>query len=89
MGLRGGKYFIKVIFDIKVQIVIFKVSNVPNFNEFRVFFYFGTNLGLRGGKYFIKIVFDINIKFDMFEISNVSNFNKFCIILLLRLIWAY
>ena len=29
-----GKYFIKIIFDIKIEISIFEISNVPNFNKF-------------------------------------------------------
>ena len=34
LGLRGGKYLIKIIFDIKIEIGIFEISNVTNFNEF-------------------------------------------------------
>ena len=30
-----GKYFIKTIFDTKIRIGIFEISNVPNFNNFR------------------------------------------------------
>ena len=30
-----GKYFIKTIFDTKIRIGIFDISNVPNFNNFR------------------------------------------------------
>ena len=33
-GITCGKYFIKIIFDIKIEIGIFKISNVPNFNKF-------------------------------------------------------
>ena len=33
LGLTGGKYLIKIIFDIKIEIGIFKISNVPNFNK--------------------------------------------------------
>ena len=33
-GLAAGKHFIKTIFDIKIQIVIFEMSNMPNFNKF-------------------------------------------------------
>ena len=29
-----GKYYIKVILDIKIKISIFKTSNVPNFDKF-------------------------------------------------------
>ena len=36
-GLRGGEYLIKIIFDIKIEIAIFEVSNVPNFNKFEHF----------------------------------------------------
>ena len=31
LGLTIGKYFIKIIFDIKTEIGIFEISNVPNF----------------------------------------------------------
>ena len=34
MGLIGRKYLIKIIFDIKIEIDIFEISNVPNFNKF-------------------------------------------------------
>ena len=34
LGLAGGKYFIKIIFDVKIKIGI---SNVPNFNKFKAF----------------------------------------------------
>ena len=36
-----SKYFIKIIFDIKVEIVIFEISNVPNFNKFWAFLILG------------------------------------------------
>ena len=29
LDLAGGKYFIKIIFDIKIKIGIFETSNVP------------------------------------------------------------
>ena len=48
----GGKYFIKLIFDIKIEIGILIILDVPSFN-------FGTTFGLAIGKYFIKIIFDI------------------------------
>ena len=34
LGLTGGKYLIKIIFNIKIEIGIFKITNVPNFNKF-------------------------------------------------------
>ena len=71
MGLTCGKYSIKIIFDIKMEICIFEISNVPNFNKF------GTNLGLKVGKYFIKMIFDIKIKIGISEILIRSSFNKF------------
>ena len=40
-GLAGGKYLMKIIFDIKIVIGIFEISNVPNFNKFRAFLIFG------------------------------------------------
>ena len=78
MGLAGGKYFIKIIFDIKIKISIFEILDVANFNKFlEFFFYFGTNLDLIMGKYFIKIILGIKTKIAIFEMSNVLNFNKF------------
>ena len=41
MGQRGGKYLTKMIFDIKIETTIFKISNVPNFNKFRVLLILG------------------------------------------------
>ena len=34
MDLTGDKYLIKIIFDIKIEIGIFEVSDAPNFNKF-------------------------------------------------------
>ena len=34
MGLTGGKYFIKNIFDIKKEIGILEILDVPNFDRF-------------------------------------------------------
>ena len=34
LGLTGGKYLMKVIFGFKIEIGIFKISNVPNFSKF-------------------------------------------------------
>ena len=34
LGLAGGKYFIKIVFDIKIKIDIFEISNVLNFSNF-------------------------------------------------------
>ena len=33
LGLTGGKHLIKIIFDIKIEIGIFEISNVQNFNK--------------------------------------------------------
>ena len=33
-GLTDGKYFIKIIFDIKIEIDIFEIPIRPNFNKF-------------------------------------------------------
>ena len=33
LGLAIGKKKKKIIFDIKIEIGIFEISNVPNFNE--------------------------------------------------------
>ena len=65
MGLTGGKYFIKIIFDIKIEICVFEISNVPSLNKFWTL-NFGTNLSLAGGKYLIKIIFDIKIEIGIF-----------------------
>ena len=37
LGLTGGKHLIKIIFDIKIEIGIFEISNVQNFNKFGAF----------------------------------------------------
>ena len=34
LSLKGRKYLINIIFDIKIEIGIFEISNVPSFNEF-------------------------------------------------------
>ena len=34
LGLTGGKYFIKIIFDIKIEILIFEILDATNFNKF-------------------------------------------------------
>ena len=41
MGLTSGKYFIKIISDIKFEIGIFKISNVPNLHKFLAFLILG------------------------------------------------
>ena len=33
LGRNGGKYLIKVVFDIKIEIALFEISNIPNFNK--------------------------------------------------------
>ena len=38
LGLTGGKYLIKISFDIKIEICIFEISNVLNFNKFWAIF---------------------------------------------------
>ena len=37
LSIATGKYFIKNIFDIKVEIGILKILNMPNFNKFWAF----------------------------------------------------
>ena len=37
LDLTGSKYLINIIFDIKIEIGIFEISNVPNFDIFSVF----------------------------------------------------
>ena len=32
-GLTGGKCFMKIIFDIKIEVDTLEISNVPNFNK--------------------------------------------------------
>ena len=39
LGLTGSKYFVKIIFDIKIEISIFEISNVPNLKLASVIFY--------------------------------------------------
>ena len=34
LGLTGGKYFTKIIFDIKIEIGILEILDVPNFDKF-------------------------------------------------------
>ena len=34
LDLTGGKYLVKIIFDTKIEIGIFEISIVPNFNKF-------------------------------------------------------
>ena len=41
LGLTGGKDLIKIIFDIKIEIGIFEISNVQNFNKFCAFLMLG------------------------------------------------
>ena len=90
LGLKGGKYLIKIIFDIKIEIDIFVYlkyqmcqisTNLSIFN-------FGANLGLTGGKYFIKIIFDFKIEIDTLEILDVPNFNEFSAFLILGSFWT-
>ena len=69
MDLTGGKYLRKIIFDIKIEIGIFQIPNVPNFNKF---WSLGTNLGWK-----INIFFNIKIEIRIFEIWHVPIFNKF------------
>ena len=33
-GLTGAKYLIKIIFDFKIDINVFEILHVPNFNKF-------------------------------------------------------
>ena len=41
MGGTGGKYSVKFIFDIKIEIGIFEISIPPDFNKFQAFFILG------------------------------------------------
>ena len=34
LGVTGGKYFIKLIFDMKIEISILKILHVPSFDNF-------------------------------------------------------
>ena len=74
-GLKVDNYFTKIIFGVKIEIGIFEISNLPNFNKFWAFFYSATNLSLTICKYFTKIIFDIKIECGMLEILDVPNFN--------------
>ena len=88
MGLAGVNYLIKIIFDIKIEIGIFQISNVSNLNKFWAFLILGPILGLTGRKYFIKVIFDIKIELGILEILDVPNFTKFWAFLILGPIWA-
>ena len=72
---------IKTILDVRIEIGIIEISNVPNFN-------FEANLGLTGGKYFLKIIFDIEIEIGILEILNVPDFDRFRTFLILGTCWA-
>ena len=37
MGLAGGKYFIKLALDIKIEFGILEILDEPNFNKFEHF----------------------------------------------------
>ena len=41
LGITGGKYLIKMIFDISFEIGTFEMSHVPNFNNFCGFLILG------------------------------------------------
>ena len=41
LGDTGGKFFIKIIFDIKIEIGILEISIRPNFNKFLAFLILG------------------------------------------------
>ena len=58
LGLTGGKYLIKVIFYIQIEIGLFEISSLPNFNKSWGIFNFVANLCIAGSKYLIKITFD-------------------------------
>ena len=72
---KDGKYLIKIIFDIKIEIGVFQIPNMSNFNKFWALLW--TNLGQTGGHHLIKIFFDIKIGIGISEISHEPNFNKF------------
>ena len=33
LDLIGGKYFIKIVFDIEIEIAVLEISNMSNFNK--------------------------------------------------------
>ena len=37
MGLADGRYFIRITFDIKIEIGILEILDVPNFGKFWAF----------------------------------------------------
>ena len=41
MGLTGGKYFKKIIFDIEIEIDALEILDVSNFDKFRAFLILG------------------------------------------------
>ena len=76
MGLTGDKYLIKIIFDFKIEIYIFEISNVPSFNKIWTLLVLPPIWTEAGGKYLIKVICDIKIEIGIFKISNVPNFSK-------------
>ena len=66
MGLTGGKYFIKIIDNIKIEISIPKILYVPNLNKSGAFLVLGQIWA--SGKHFIKTIFDIKIEISILEI---------------------
>ena len=41
MGVTGGKYFLKIIFVIKIEIGILEILHEPNFDKFCAFLLLG------------------------------------------------
>ena len=70
LGLTSGKYFIKISFDIKIEIDTFEISNVSSSINYK-HFSFWSNLTTTGGKYLIKNIFDIKIEISILQILDV------------------
>ena len=58
LGLASGKYFLRIIFDNKIEISILEILHCQISNNLSIF-NFRSILDLTGSKYFIKIIFDI------------------------------
>ena len=76
LGLTAGNYLIKVIFEIKIEVGIFEIMNVPNFNKICELLILGT-IWVKQVASIKKKKIDIKIQIVIFEISHVSNYNNF------------
>ena len=76
LGLTAGNYLIKVIFEIKIEIGIFEIMNVPNLNKICELLILGT-IWVKQVASIKKKKIDIKIQILIFEMSHVPNYNNF------------